>query len=448
MRFSRGIHPDMVPVALARASELMRLHAGGTVAAGVVDTYPAPPPVRVVELKMGEIRRILGIDMPIDEAARLLGTLDFAVEVVGGESIKATVPPHRLDIQEGPADLIEDLARLHGYDRLPATLLSDQLPPQESNEAVAFEEKLRDRLVSLGLQEIITYSLTTPEREAPLGLPAIDYVKLVNPISSERVALRHSLLTGALEAAANNLRQTDDVRLFEIGSVYLAKPGQKLPDEPRRLGVVLCGKRYAEFWGEAGKTTPGALDFFDLKGAIDALLADMHLSSVVYRPIKAPALHPGKGAEIVVGNLVLGTLGELHPKVAESFGTGRARAVLVAELDLEAVRAALPARFAYSPVPRFPAALRDVAVIVEEAMPADRVAAEIRAAGGALLRDIRLFDLYRGDSIPAGTKSLAYALSYLAADRTLTDKEVDRAHKGIEGRLRHVLKARIRGEDA
>jgi phenylalanyl-tRNA synthetase beta chain len=449
MRFSRGIHPAMVPIALARASELMRLHAGGTVAKGVVDVYPAPLPGRVVELKMSEVRRVLGVDLPIAECARFLRTLEFGVEEIGSEALRATVPPHRLDIQEGPADLIEDIARLHGYDRLPATLLSDQLPDQQNNEAVLFEEKVRDRLVALGLQEVITYSLTTPEREAPLGLPAADYVKLLNPISSERVVMRNSMLTGILEVAAANLRQTDDVRLFEIGSVYLPKEGQKLPDEPRRLGVVLCGKRYQEFWADGGQTPKGALDFYDLKGVVEALLADLHLSDVSFRPAKVGMLHPGKGAELgggFEGCFRLGALGELHPKVAEAFGLG-GRAVLVAEVDLDALRLVLPARFAYSPVPRFPAALRDIAVIVEESVPAERVAAEIRAAGGVLLHDVRLFDLYRGDSIPAGTKSLAYALTYLA-DRTLTDREIDRAHKGIESRLRHVLKAQVRGQDA
>jgi phenylalanyl-tRNA synthetase beta chain len=446
MRFSRGIHPELVPIALARASELMRLHAGGTVAAGILDEYPAPPAARTVELKMSEVRRLLGVDIPIDEASRVLRTLEFGVEVIGGDTIKAAVPPHRLDVQEGPADLIEDLARLHGYDRLPATLLSDQLPPQENNESLLFEEKVRDRLVALGLQEIITYSLTTPQREAPLHLAQCEYVTLINPISSERVAMRHSMLTGALEAAASNLRETDIVRLFEIGSVYPPRAGRQLPDEPRRLGVVLCGKRKPEFWEEGSQTPSPMLDFFDLKGVIEALVSDLHLAATDFRSVKAPALHPGKGAEIAAGDQILGTLGELHPKVAEAFGLA-GRSVLVAELDLEAVRAALPARYAYSPVPRFPAALRDIAVIVEGNIPAECVETEIRAGGGALLRHVRLFDLYTGDRIPSGTKSLAYALTYIAEDRTLTEKEIERAHKSVENRLRHVLKAQIRGQD-
>jgi phenylalanyl-tRNA synthetase beta chain len=237
------------------------------------------------------------------------------------------------------------------------------------------------------------------------------------------------------------------VRLFEVGSVYLPRPDAKLPDEPRRLAFVLCGKRAPDFWEDKDSAVWPALDFFDLKGVLEGLVSDLHLPEASYRPAKVPALHPGRNAELVVGDRVIGYFGELHPKVAEAFDFSRLVPVLAGELDLESLRAAVPARHLYRPVPRFPAALRDIAIIVEESVPAERVVRETRTAGGDLLRDVRLFDLYRGESIPAGTKSLAYALTYQAEDRTLTDKEVDRAHKKIADRLKHVLKAQIRGEE-
>jgi phenylalanyl-tRNA synthetase beta chain len=236
------------------------------------------------------------------------------------------------------------------------------------------------------------------------------------------------------------------VRLFEIGSAYLTRPGEKLPDEPRRLVLVLCGNRQPELWQDGGQAT-GCMDFYDLKGAVEALLADLHLGNVTYRPVKVPMLHPGKAAEVLAGEQVLGTLGELHPRVAEAYYLG-GRAVQAAELHVDVLRAALPPRYAYRPISTYPAALRDVAVVVAEDVPADRVEAEIRAAGAPLLREVRLFDLYKGESIPAGHKSLAYALTYQGEDRTLEDKEVNKAHKAIEGRLRNVLKAQIRGQDA
>jgi phenylalanyl-tRNA synthetase beta chain len=446
-RFSRGIHPETVRPAAERAAELMRQHAGATVCKGFVDSYPAPVPSQVIDLPMAEVRRLLGMDFPAEEAVRILRALEFRVEQPEPDRLKVTTPPHRLDIQAGAADLIEDLVRLYGYDRLPATLLADQLPEQRTNGALVLEERVRDILVGAGLQEVITYALTDPAREAPLSLPEAEYVRLVNPISSERVVLRHSVLAGVLEVAAANLRHTADVRLFEVGAIFLPRPGEKLPDEPRRLALVLTGRRQPEFWGEGPSAAAPALDFFDLKGVVEALAGDLHLPEVSFRAAAAPYLHPGRAAELLTQGKPVGHFGEMHPKTAEAYDLGE-RAALAGEFDLEAVLAAVPARYQYVPVPRFPAALRDIAVVVDEAVTAERLAAEIRAAGGDLLRDVRLFDVYHGESIPTGKKSLAYALSYLAGDRTLTDKEVDKTHKKIEDRLKHVLKAQIRGKDA
>src|SRR5262249_44081465 len=220
VRFSKGIHPETVKPAAERAAELMRQHGGATICHGIVDVYHRPLPPQVIDLKMSEVRRILGMDMPRSECVRILRALEFQVEEIGTDALRATVPPHRIDMEEGPADLIEDLVRQSGYDKLPATLLADQLPPQRANQSLVFEERVRDRLVALGLQEVITYALTTEERERPLGLPLSEYVRLQNPISSEREVMRHNLLTGVLDVAAANLQHTGDVRLFEIGSVY------------------------------------------------------------------------------------------------------------------------------------------------------------------------------------------------------------------------------------
>jgi phenylalanyl-tRNA synthetase beta chain len=452
-RFSRGIHPDMVAPAAQRAAELMRLYAGATVCSGLVDQYPAPPPRQRIILERKEIQRQLGVALPMKEVVRILDALEFEVSEEMPEELEVVVPPHRLDIQAGSADLIEELVRVHGYDRLPATMLADQLPEQHTNQAVVLEERVRDILVGAGLQEVMTYALTMPEREAPLSLPPAGYVRLKNPISSERVVMRHSVLASVLEVAAANLKHTADVRLFEIGCVYLVTDDQRLPDEPRRLALVLTGRRWPEFWGDAGAAAP-ALDFFDLKGIIEALAGDLHLPEVTYRPATVAYLHPGRSAELLLKGQPVGSFGQMHPKVIERLAEAKelkelsGKLILAGELDLEAILAAVPPRYKYAPAPQYPAALRDLAVIVEEAVTAERVAAEIRAAGGSLLRGVRLFDVYRGDSIPTGTKSLAYALTYQADDRTLTDKEVDRAHKKIEDRLKHMLKAQIRGEEA
>jgi phenylalanyl-tRNA synthetase beta chain len=363
--------------------------------------------------------------------------------------LRVTTPPHRRDVQAGTADLIEELVRIHGYDRLPATLMADQLPEPHTNRPLALEENLRDLLVDCGLQEVITYALTEIRRDAPVGLGQGEYVTLLNPISSERVVMRHSLLGEMLEVAADNLRHIENLRLFQVGSVYLLQPGQKLPEEPRRLALLMTGRELPEFWADGTGTEAKNLDFFDLKGVFEAVLGDLHLASVSYR---RPAdgtytyLHPGRAAEIQIGGHTAGSFGQLHPRYAEQRGLGQ-RVVLAGEFDLDRILAAVPSRYAYTPVPRYPAALRDIAVIVEEDVTAERILTEIRAAGGELLADVRLFDLYRGESIPASKKSLAYALTYQAGGRTLIDKEVDKAHKKIEDRLKHVLKALIRGKD-
>lgn len=447
VRFSKGIHPETVEPALLRAAELMRQYAGGTVSQGVVDNYPAPLAAQVVELKLAEVKRLLGIDFPRDEAVRILQSLEFVVDATAPDRLKAIVPTHRLDIQVGPADLIEDLVRIHGYDRLPTTLLANRLPRQQTNVPLVFEERVRDILVGCGLQEVVNYALTTPDKERPI-VGERDYVRLKNPISSERVVMRQSLLASVLDVAVLNLRHTDDVRVFEVGFVYVPKAGEKLPAEPRRLAMVLTGRRTHEFWSDSSDkgSDKAPLDFFDLKGVIEALCQDLHVADTKFQSAAESYLHPGRSATLQAGGKVLGSFGELHPTVAKQFGADQ-RTLLVADLDLEALQSVVPVRYNYTPVPRFPAALRDIAVVVAENISAERVVGEIRAAGGELVRNIRLFDVYRGESVPPGQKSLAFALDYLAGDRTLADKEIDKAHKKIEDRLKHVLKAQIRGKE-
>jgi len=440
-RFSKGIHPELVLLAAGHAAKLMNECATGQVLKGVVDNYPAPLPTQVVHLKRTEIRRLLGIDFPDTDVERVLTALQFAV-LKTDDGWKVTVPFTRLDIQAGAADLIEELARIYGYDRLPSTLLSGELPPQRNNRVLVLEDRIRDVLAGTGLQECVSYSLTAKQQEAKLGIVE-PWVELVNPISPERSAMRKSLLTNLLEATAENLKHAETVKLFELGAVFLPKAGERLPEEPRRLSIAISGLRRLNSWDEV----QGArLDFYDLKGVVERLLDSMHIPDVAYRTVKEVSfVHPGRSAEVLVQEKEIGVFGELHPKSAIALGLGD-RTVLVADIDLDALMAAIPERFAYAPVPQHQAALRDVAIVVEESLTSEAIEKEIRAAGAELLASVRLFDVYRGDSIPAGKKSLAYALMY-QADRTLKDTEIDKAHKKVEDRLKHVLKAVIRGKE-
>jgi phenylalanyl-tRNA synthetase beta chain len=352
----------------------------------------------------------------------------------------------------GRADLIEEIARIYGYERIPETQISDTLPPQRGNPALELEERARDLLVAggAGLQEVVTYSLTAPQRERrllPASAAADDrpYITLANPIVSDRVVMRHSLLASLLDVVTLNIRHHDRLALFEIGNVYFkGEQEEELPDEQRRLGIVLTGPREPLSWVESD---PGPLDFFDLKGVIESLVAGLSLADVTYEPPapeeQHPSFTPGRTARLRLKGQHAGWLGEVHPLVREQFDLP-AQPVLAADLDLELLLSQVEERYRVEPVPDYPPVKEDLAIILDEAVPAAKVQSAIEAAGRPLLAGARLFDVYRGAQIGAGKKSLAYRLTYQAADRTLTDTEVARLRAKIVKRLQDEMGATLR----
>ena len=304
--------------------------------------------------------------------------------------------------------------------------------------------------MEVGLFEAATQAMTTPGMEAKLlpGEAPDDrpYVQVANPLSAERSHLRHTLLAGLLESAAGNLRHHDRVALFSIDKVYLASEDGPLPDEPRRLTIVLTGAREPESWTRAGgrESDRAAMDFYDLKGVIEAVLAGLHISGAKFEPIEHPTYYPGRTARLSIGARVIGTLGEVHPQVREAFDFSE-QPVLACELDFEALMNVAPAASRTTDVPRFPAMTEDLALIVEEKVAAEKVQATILAAGaGTVLKSAQVFDVFKGEQIGAGKKSLAYRLTY-QADRTLTDEEVAKVRTQIVQRLREELNAVLRG---
>jgi phenylalanyl-tRNA synthetase beta chain len=442
LRFGRGVHPEVAAAASVRAAQLLGDLAGGAVVDGVIDVYPRPLPSMRVTLPAGELERQLGMAIPRGEAVAILERLEFTVEAQPDGGLTATVPPHRLDVGHA-VDLIEEIARVYGYDRLPETLLADTLPPQRDNPRLALEEAARDALVAWGLQEVISYRLLTIEREAllvPEGTadPA-GYVTLANPISPERASLRRSILTGLFEAAARNLRVTERLALFELGHVYDAVPGA-LPDERARLGLVLTGPASPEGWRV---DTARGLDFYDAKGAVTALLAALRVPAT-WRNGAHPSLHPARTAAVVASDgVVLGHVGELHPIVRSAWDLGE-RPVAVADLDLDALAARTVRVARYVPFSSYPAVREDLAVIVDEAVTADAVAAVIRQSAGKLLVDLGLFDVYRGSQVASGRKSLAWRLTFQAPDKTLTSEVTANARGRIAAALAKVLGAELR----
>ena len=455
LRFSRGVHPSWALRGVKRGIELMRQTGGGTVANGIIDEYPLPAPEIAVNLPVKQIERILGVPISADEAANLLMRGGFSVHY-DGDSLDVAVPDTRMDIGEGiigQADLIEEVARIYGYGNIPTTIIADAMPPQRGNPALDLEERTRDLLVALGLRENISYRLTTPEREALLvppgavsSLPLADYITLANPIAADKVAMRHTLLANLLTNAQGNARFTDRQQIFEIGAIYLAHDDQLLPDEPRRLAILMTGPRYPEGWMNQGQNADAqaqAVDFFDLKGIVEELLDGLHIGGATYQRAEHTSFHPGKSARLSIAGTEIGVFGELHPLVAERFGLTEF-GVLMAEFELDALLNFVPETTKIVKLPTTPPVLQDMALIVSEATSAADVAAAIRDAGGDLLKDVRLFDVYRGDSIPAGSKSLAYRLTYQTDERTLTDKEVASVHSRIVRSLRHRLDAKLR----
>ncbi len=446
-RFERGVPPAMAERGVKSGLSRIQQFAGGEIAQGLVDEYPLPPEPSIVKISPSDVERSLGIRLEIDAIEEILGRLGFEIENKG-EKLHVTTPDHRMDIGEGivgVADLMEEVARIYGYDHLPETMISDEIPPQYSNEALEREEQIRNLLAGLDLQEIVTYRLTAPDHETrilPAGAKPDDrpYIQLENPISVDRMVMRHSLLASVLEIVESNARFQERIAVFEIGPVYLCAEDGELPAEPLKLAIALTGPRALPSWREPASKE---FDFFDLKGIFEALFEGLKVGIVEYSPGEHPSFHPGKCVRILIDGKQTGVMGELHPLVKERYNF-HSFPLLAAELDVEMVIKAIPESIDVELVKTFPPVLEDLAIVVDEAIPAEQVLDVIRKSGGDLLEDIRLFDLYRGKQIEAEKKSLAYALTYQALDRTLTDEEVAGLRKKIVKALEKELGAHLR----
>ena len=481
-RFEKGLPAEGTIPAARRATRLILELAGGTAAKGVADAYPGKRERPPVMLTTGEVKRILGIDLAQAEIARILSALGFATEAIGSDSLRVTAPLRRVDVTI-PADLIEEVARSVGYDAMPTTMIKAPIPTERlSGPEREWEEILRDTLVGCGYSEVILYSLTnqrTTARMLPKDIAGVtadnttlpesllhrllalneEPLRLANPMTAEMDIVRITAFPGLLEALSRNLRHQDhDVAIFEIGRVYLPQ-GDDLPDERRVLTLASGQYRSAAAWGQREEN-----DFFDLKGVAETVLAKMGIRPpsfrVSYVPARHPSFHPGRMAMINVerstgrkGKSVtydtpqaVGLLGEIHPDVCENFDIAERAYVMGLDLSLLIGLVGWPGTQTggYRPLPRFPAVVQDIAVIVEEGVPAAAIEETIQRAGGGLVASVRLFDVYQGEPIPPGKKSLAYSISYQAGDRTLTSAEVADVHARIEKRLIQELGATIR----
>ncbi len=448
-RFSRGVHPALAEQALRLCLQRMLAWGGGRLVEGILDAYPLPPQDPVVTLTEEEIISRLGAPVSLEEAAGILERLGFEC-TLQEDKLSAKTPPIRLDIGEGligKASLMEEIARIYGYERIPSKRLAVELPAPVFDTKLETEERIRDILVSLGLQDTVAYRQTSPQREARI-LPnqSIDtkheYVRIKNPISPDRTVMRTSGLATMLELLEYNSKFRPSLALFEIGPVFLPVESQLLPNEALRLMVGLAGLREIPTWQTKN---PEPRDFFDLKGVLEALLKGLHIPGVSFRPTERPTFHPCKCAEVLSGERVLGVFGELHPMVQEHYEF-EALPVLAAELDADLLIALSRVEFEHQPLSNYPVMVEDIAVIVPEETPAAALEAAIRQAGGTLLVNVHLFDIYRGEQLGEGKKSMAYQLTYQAFDRTLTDKDAETIRNRIVRALAREFGAVLRSQ--
>ena len=458
LRFEKGLRPELPPLGLRRATALIQEVAGGTIAPGIIDVYPDPAPQLTVTLTMRRLRQSLGMDIEPAEAQKALESLGFTCtpsahpELVEGEALVVAIPWWRNDVNIED-DLVEEVVRIIGYDAVPTVMLSTPIPFHSPSPSIALREEVRDLLAAARMQEVINYSVASIdliERAVPVDEQAPP-MRLANPMSATHEYLRPTLHAGLLaNLAANQSDGPGPFRLFEAGRVFLPRSGD-LPEEVEIVAAVLAGQRSEASWlaGNDG----GGIDFYDAKGMVEWLLERLGITAQ-WEPREHPVYQPGRCAVVNAlssslppegegqGGGVLGFVGEVHPAIRDRFGLDFAQ-VAGFELRLSALLAALPdSERNFVSLPRFPAATRDLALIIPADVPAGRVTELILR--NRLVQRAELFDIYSGENLATGTKSLAFHVHFQAADRTLTNEEVTRSLDGLLRNLQREIGATLR----
>lgn len=448
-RFERGVDPSAVPLALDRAAKLIAELGGGAVLRGMVDVHPAPVPVREVTLRFAHVGDLLGIEVPAAEVEDILGRLGFEKCSAAEGSATFRVPPARVDVSDA-VDLIEEVARVRGYEAIP--LAPHRAVVQAPAEPVSteVERRVRGALSAAGFSEVLNYSFVSPAELEQLGAPA-EWV-MTNPLSAEQSALRTTLLAGLLQNVSRNARhQVDGARFYEVGRVFFSRKGGHALDAPAaderpRVAGALYGSRFGQSWA----LPSGAADFYDAKRAVEAILEVLGLSDrarfVPLSDLQQRVFHPRETAVVSLGDRQLGHVGRVHPLLQERLAVPEP--VYAFELDVTALMEAVQLVPTFQPIPRFPAVLRDLALVVDESVTAHSVAEAVRDAGGELVESVNLFDVYAGKPLPEGKKNLAFSVRYRAPDRTLTDADVNSVHDRIVGEVGRRVGGSLRGADA
>ena len=426
-KFEKNIDPLLTLPAVDRACELVELLGAGEVMDGVIDVLNDIPEPRTIELEPDRINALLGTDISEADMVEYLRRLEIPVE---GHEIR--VPSWRPDLV-GMADIAEEVGRLFGYNNIPTTTFRGAATEGGYTEAMKLENRAGSLCRSLGYSEILTYSFVSPSIFDQIRLPEDsslrNAMRIQNPLGEDASIMRTVALPSMLAILArNNAYHNDAVKLYELAKVYLPKPGQILPDEPKHLVLGTYGEHE---------------DFFKMKGEIEAFLRGMNVPEARYTAEKHdPTFHPGRCARVSVGGVDLGCFGQIHPLVARSYGIDGE--IFAAELNFTALLSLQLPEKTYTPLPKYPAVTRDIAVVCDEAVTVAALSDCIRAAGGRLLRSVELFDIYRGKGIASGSKSAAFRLTLRADDRTLTDADSDGVVSAVLAALEKELNAKLR----
>lgn len=438
-RFERGVNQAGVQDAADAAAQLFTELAGGEVQAGTVVGSNNQPDPAIIKLTLTRVNQVLGTSLSLDQVTHILDTLGFAVETADDE-MTVTVPIRRNDIHI-PADLLEEIARIYGYDKLPATLPTGRMTQGRLTPAQRLVRATRHSLEGLGLNQAISYALTTEDKAKMfLTHPDSQVTKLAWPMSVDHAVLRMNLVTGLLDDIAyNTARKVKDVALYEQGRVFYREDGQERPAEEEHIAGAVTGTLLPKAWNHPAQP----VDFYQLKGIVEAYLQDMAVNGDVTFEAnpQMKEMHPGRTADILIHGHKIGFMGQIHPTVAKAFKIG---ATMVFDLNLQAIIDMPKRANQYDVISRYPAITRDIAMLVDENVTNDQIMAVINRRGGAYLQSAKLFDVYAGDNVPAGKKSLAYTLTYQDKTATLVDDAVNQAFEKVTKRLESDLGAEIR----
>lgn len=439
-RFEKGINTDTVFEALDKAAHLMAEIGGGTIVEGVQSVSAVEKANPVVSVTLTELERLVGLNFTEEEVSSIFNRLGFPYEI-DGERFDVEIPARRWDISIS-ADLVEEVARIHGYNNIPSTLPTTESIPGELNEVQRLKRYVLDFLQSVGFNQSVSYALTTPKKASRFTTRSMtdkEGVTLDHPMSLDHQTLRQSIITGLLDVAKyNKARQINNIKLFELGAVFSKEADNKY-HETLHVGGLLNGQLTEDSWSEKAV----AIDFYTAKGVIEQLLSLLGIANkVTYRPTaEMEEMHPGRTAEVYAGEHYLGYVGQVHPTVAKQYDLSE---VYVFELDFMALIHEAKLVKKYQSIPKYPGTARDMALLVDTTTTHQEIVDIIEANSSKLLKNIHLFDLYDGENIEDGKQSLAYSLFYQNPESTLKDKEVDAEFEKVKEALQTQIGAVIR----